>query len=43
MLSFLLSKTMVIPIQSLTKAANRVALGDFSGRIDVQAKDEIGV
>jgi two-component system sensor histidine kinase VicK len=43
LLSFLLSKTMVIPIQSLTKAANRVASGDFSGRIDVQAKDEIGV
>lgn len=43
LLSFLLSKTMVIPIQSLTKAANRIATGDFSERIEVQAKDEIGV
>jgi two-component system sensor histidine kinase VicK len=43
LLSFLLSKTMVIPIQSLTRAANRVAAGDFSERIDVQARDEIGV
>jgi len=43
LLSFLLSKTMVIPIQSLTRAANRVASGDFSERIEVQARDEIGV
>lgn len=43
LLAFLLAKTMVIPIQSLTRAANRVAAGDFSQRIEVQAKDEIGV
>ncbi len=43
LLSFLLSKTMIVPIQSLTRAANRVAAGDFSEQIEVQAKDEIGV
>lgn len=43
LLSFLLSKTMIIPIQSLTRAADRVASGDFSGKIEVTARDEIGV
>ncbi len=43
LLSFLLSKTMVIPIQSLTRGANRVAEGDFSQKIEVHTKDEIGV
>ena len=42
-LSLLLAKTMVTPIQSLTRAAERVASGDFSDKLDTQAKDEIGV
>ena len=42
LLSFLLSKTMVIPIQRLTEGALRVAEGDFSRRIDVDSRDEIG-
>jgi len=41
-LSFVLSKTMVVPIQSLTRAAESVAAGDFSRRIDSNAHDEIG-
>lgn len=41
-LSFMLSKTMVVPIQSLTRAAESVAAGDFSRRIDSNAHDEIG-
>lgn len=43
LLSFILAKTMVIPIQSLTRGANRVATGDFSEPIEVRSKDEIGV
>ena len=43
LLSLLLAKTMVTPIQSLTRAAERVASGDFSDRLDTQARDEIGV
>ncbi len=44
LLSLLLSKTMVTPIQNLTHAAERVAAGDFSsGPNEVHAKDEIGV
>ena len=43
LLAVLLSKTLVIPIQRLTRAANRMAQGDFSERIPVQAADEIGV
>ena len=43
LLSFLLSKTMIIPIQNLTRGANRVAEGDFSQKIEVHTKDEIGV
>ena len=42
-LSFLLSKTLVVPIQSLTRAAELMAGGDFSDRIETQESDEIGV
>jgi len=42
LLSFVLSKTMVVPIQSLTRAAGAIAEGDFSRRIDTPASDEIG-
>ena len=43
LLSFLLSKTMIIPIQRLTEGAMRVAHGDFSRQIQVASRDEIGV
>ena len=43
LLAILLSKTLVVPIQGLTRAANRMAAGDFSEKIPVQAGDEIGV
>lgn len=43
LLSLLLAKTMVTPIQSLTKAAEKVAAGDFSETVDNPARDEIGV
>ncbi|MCF2596564.1 HAMP domain-containing protein [Pseudoflavonifractor phocaeensis] len=43
LLSFLLSKTMVTPIQRLTEGAMRVAEGDFSRKIEVASRDEIGV
>ncbi len=43
LLSFLLSKTMVTPIQRLTEGAMRVAKGDFSRKIEVASRDEIGV
>ena len=43
LLSFLLSKTMIIPIQRLTEGAIRVAHGDFSRKIQVASRDEIGV
>lgn len=43
LLSLLLSKTLVIPIQRLTRAAGNVAAGDFSGKLPSQSGDEIGV
>ncbi|MDF2838597.1 MAG: hypothetical protein K0S60_300 [Evtepia sp.] len=43
LLSFLLSKTMIIPIQRLTESAKRMAGGDFSETITVESQDEIGV
>lgn len=43
LLSLLLAKTLVTPIQSLTRAAAKVASGDFSEKVDNQAGDEIGV
>jgi signal transduction histidine kinase len=43
-LSLLLARTLVTPIQSLTRAARRVAGGDFTETLaDTREKDEIGV
>lgn len=42
-LSLLLSKTLVTPIQELTRAAEAVAGGDFNHKVDNQSQDEIGV
>ncbi len=43
LLSFLLSKTMIGPIERLTDGVRQVAAGDFSKKIEVGSKDEIGV
>ncbi len=43
LLSFLLSKTLIIPIERLTEGAEEVASGDFSHKIEVDSRDEIGV
>ncbi len=42
-LGLLLAKTVITPIQSLTRAAEKVASGDFSQKVENSAKDEIGV
>ena len=42
-LSLLLAKTMIAPIQELTHAAEKVASGDFSDKVENESKDEIGV
>lgn len=43
LLSLLLAKAMVTPIQNLTRAAERVAAGDFSPKLTSNSQDEIGV
>ncbi len=43
LLSFLLSRTMVTPIARLTDGVQEVAQGDFSKKIEVTSRDEIGV
>ena len=43
LLSVLLSKTLITPIQRLTEGAERIADGDLSYRIEVDSEDEIGV
>ena len=43
LLSFLLAKTMITPIERLTEGAERVAAGDFSHAITVESTDEIGI
>ncbi|MBP3519714.1 MAG: HAMP domain-containing protein [Oscillospiraceae bacterium] len=43
LLSFLLSKTLITPIERLTEGAEEVASGDFSQKIEVDSRDEIGV
>lgn len=42
-LSLLLAKTMIAPIQELTHAAEKVASGDFTDKVENASKDEIGV
>ena len=42
LLSFLLAKTMVDPIQRLTDGIEEVARGDFSRKLEVTSGDEIG-
>jgi len=42
-LSLLLSKTLVTPIQELTRAAEAVAGGDFNHKVSNTSQDEIGV
>ena len=43
LLSFLLSKTLITPIERLTEGAERVAHGDFSQKLEVTSRDEIGI
>ena len=42
LLSFLLAKTMVTPLQRLNNGIEEVARGDFSRKIEVTSSDEIG-
>ena len=43
MLSFLLAKTMIDPIEKLTEGAERIANGDFNETLAVESTDEIGI
>lgn len=43
LMSLLLAKTLVMPLQELTKAAENVASGDFEHKVDNPSRDEIGV
>ncbi|MBQ2997021.1 MAG: HAMP domain-containing protein [Oscillibacter sp.] len=43
LLSFLLSKTMVGPIEKLTAGAERVAAGNFESELPIESDDEIGI
>ena len=40
--AFIISNSVVQPIKSLTSAARRVASGDFSARVFLKTKDELG-
>ena len=40
---FYLSKGITVPIEELARATKRIATGDYSFRIDLESKDEIGV
>ena len=41
--SFLLSKTLVDPIEKVTEGAERLAGGDFGNKLPVESPDEIGI
>jgi len=42
-ISLIISKTLLSPIQGMTKAAEAMADGDFSSKIGVESEDEIGI
>ena len=42
-LSFLLARILITPIQALTHGTRQVAAGDYSQRIEVDSRDEIGM
>ncbi|MBE6689015.1 MAG: cell wall metabolism sensor histidine kinase WalK [Ruminococcaceae bacterium] len=42
-LSFILSSVISAPIQKITATATRISEGDFSQRVEVHSKDEIGI
>jgi signal transduction histidine kinase len=42
-LSFILAKTLLQPIIGMTKAAEAMAGGDFSRKLEVESEDEIGI
>ena len=41
-LTFFLSRRILAPVESLSRAARALAQGDFSRRVDVRSKDEVG-
>ncbi len=41
-LTFFLSRRILAPVESLSRAARDLARGDFSQRVDVKSKDEVG-
>ena len=41
-LTFLLSRRILAPVESLSKAARALARGEFNGRVAVSSKDEVG-
>ncbi len=43
LLSLLLSKTLTTPIEDITRGAKRIAAGDFSQKLRVESRDELGV
>lgn len=43
LLSLLLSKAVIIPIEKLTQDAEKIAAGSFGNRLEVESDDEIGV
>ena len=42
-ISLIISKTLLSPIQGMTTAAKAMADGDFSSKINVESEDEIGI
>jgi len=42
-ITLIISKTLLSPIQGMTKAAEAMADGDFSKKISVESEDEIGI
>jgi signal transduction histidine kinase len=42
LLSFLLTRTVLRPLAQMTEVSRRIAEGDYSARVEVQSRDEVG-
>jgi two-component system NtrC family sensor kinase len=42
-LTYLITRSMIYPLEEIAKASNRIAAGDFDQSVDVNSRDEVGI
>ena len=42
-LTYVITRSMIYPLEEIAKASNRIAAGDFDQSVDVNSRDEVGI